>query len=52
MICMQDKSDSLTLLLQLQGLDSSLERMLVMFHHPDSNMEVLVPEQEGILFVF
>lgn len=48
---MQVESDILTMLPQLQGLDSYLECMLMMFQHPDSIIEVLVPAQEEQLIV-
>ena len=48
---MQGESDTLTVLLQLQGLDSYLECMLTMFLHPDSIIEVLVPAQDAQLTV-
>lgn len=48
---MQGESDTLTILLQLQGLDSYLECILIMFQHPDSIIEVLVPAQEEQLIV-
>lgn len=48
---MQVESDILTMLPQLQGLDSYPECMLMMFQHPDSIIEVLVPAQEEQLIV-
>ncbi len=49
---MQGESNTLTVLLQLLGLDSHLGHMLIPFQQPDSLMEVLVPAQEGKLIVF
>lgn len=49
---MQGKADTLTVLLQLQGLDSYLECMLILFQHADSIMDVLFSAQEKVLIVF
>lgn len=52
MICMQGNSDKLTMLQQLQGLESYLECKLIMFQQSDIIIELLVAAQEGILIVF